>query len=220
MVGQGSLMFKDPFSRPTVQGTGQGSPVSPSRATNDGLGNGTGAATAGALANASVGSGVAPAIPPYVASSTAAWAAPESWGVEADEVAEEDESVSSSGTDEAWTECTHRSSRSAVDEDRRDSAGSVGSPKHSSHDHGRSHHGHHSHSHHGHGHKHKTKAAHHNGFHKSGTDELNPSVEVSTYYHSHSCHLVSQQTGCLGCRTCASHVSDHNVSVKTPRWRC
>ena len=150
IVGPGSFMFKDPFSQRPAPGS-QGSPVSPSR--------GVGSFEAGGPP-----AGMAPAIAPYTPSAAAAWAAPESWGVEADEVPEEDETSSSSGSDENWTECNRSSTPVPPDKMRRDSITSIGSgSKHS-------HHGHHHHHH-----KHRQKVLH-NGTTKLGASDPAASV--------------------------------------------
>lgn len=97
-------MFKDPFgatARTAQRADGQ--PVSPSRSTiAPGSYEGAGS---------SQSHGYAPAIPPRngnaAAASSAAWAAPESWGVEADGPGpEEEDTTSSSDSDSEWVEST------------------------------------------------------------------------------------------------------------------
>jgi hypothetical protein len=160
MVGSGPMMFKDPFSQRPNLPPGQGSPVSPSHA--------TGSMDMGASMS---GTGIiAPAISAHT-SGGAAWAAPESWGVEGDEEPEEIDTSSSSGSDEDWTEC-NRSTTPVPPDKRRESVTSVGSGSKQSH------HGHAHHHHHGHGHKHRQKTQH-NGLTKFGGGDPASSVPVS-----------------------------------------
>lgn len=96
-------MFKDPFGSASSRNTQRtdGQPVSPSRSTvAPGSHEGAG--------GSSQSHGYAPAVPPRSAnatSSSAAWAAPESWGVEADGDGPEDEDTTSSSDSESdWVE--------------------------------------------------------------------------------------------------------------------
>lgn len=97
-------MFKDPFGSVTPRGTirADGAMISPSRsAVAPGSQESTGS---------SHPHGYAPPIPPVNASSSAAaWAAPESWGVEADGVGpEDDDTTSSSDSEPDWVESTEK----------------------------------------------------------------------------------------------------------------
>lgn len=92
-------MFKDPFSSNTGAGFTERVPVSPSRQATTSI-SGVSEGSSGQTGGPSQHGSIAPAIPSHT-SQGAAWAAPESWGVEGDEEEiGEDDSSSDSGTEE------------------------------------------------------------------------------------------------------------------------
>ncbi|KAL1410855.1 cysteinyl-tRNA synthetase [Vanrija albida] len=122
MTGSKAGFFSDPFG--AAAGSKDRASVSPTR--NDYKGpHGS----------------IAPAIPPFSAtSSAAAWAAPESWGVEGDELGEDDEDGGLSEDDEAWTQEDGDRVTTPTQLDPRGSGGSEQLAKHNG-----THHHHHPH---------------------------------------------------------------------------